>query len=268
VGSVGSTVSPNTNNININNMADLEVTDEIISADLAAAAAADAADATDQAGAAGTASPSPSELETVLSGTESGNETEGMTEEELELAAIRQELAEYPDLARHERNRAARPSRASADASKRRRLSAGSSKTTCKVTPAARVIKYGAPFVVLNGKFFCGACKMNVQTKDSIIVRHIGSARHKQAKEKCVTVKKEEEGIRQTLIDFYVDNPTAEGCNVQEAANIFRYRVVRHFSAAGVALERLPFLRDVMSEAGHIPDAQNVKHFVPSIIII
>jgi hypothetical protein len=103
---------------------------------------------------------------------------------------------------------------------------------------------------VRGAALFCLACNRALSTKLSIVRRHNTSTRHEAALVTLNQNEKNNKHIQKEMEAYFEDHPSAEGSRLDQATLLWRYRVVRHMLGAGVAMERLPFLRPVL-EAGN-----------------
>ena len=149
---------------------------------------------------------------------------------------------------------------------KKRSAAGRSAFAPATIRPIDRVKQYpNEQFIVSANKFFCAACKEEISTKKSVIDMHIKSSKHTSGKLKLLEKKKTEMTISEAL-KSYDSTHHAVGESLPESTRIFRVKVVHAFLSAGIPLQKIDKMRDLLEENGHsLSSSTHLRQLVPFI---
>ena len=102
-------------------------------------------------------------------------------------------------------------------------------------------------FIVRNSKLFCSACKEVLALKKSSIEYHIKSQKHISGKKKLALKNKEESNILEAL-HAYDSQVHPVGDGLPDSSRVYRVKVVTTMLKAGVPLNKIDLLRDLLEE--------------------
>ena len=146
--------------------------------------------------------------------------------------------------------------------------SKGSSSSDPKsVSPADRVKQYpDQQLTVSAGKLFCRACREELSLKKSVVSHHTTSAKHKAAIAKVIAREKSDSSIVDALRKYENSNHP-KGETLPDATKVFRVKVVSTLLRAGIALNKVDDLRELLEEGGYcLSNSTNMRQLVPFIL--
>ena len=144
--------------------------------------------------------------------------------------------------------------------------SKGSSSNDPKgISPFDRVKQYpDQQLIVSAGKLFCRACKEELSLKKSVIGHHTSSAKHKASVAKVIAREKSDSSIVESL-QRYEDVHHPKGETLPDDAKVFRVKVVTTLLKAGIALNKIDDLRDLLEGNRRLSSSTNMRQLVPFI---
>lgn len=108
----------------------------------------------------------------------------------------------------------------------------------------------GENFKESAGTLFCTGCREEVGLKKTIIQQHIKSSKHCRGKEKLAVKERREKDIANVLIGYDNENHP-KGETLSMAQRVYRFKVVRTFLKAGVAINKIDQFREIFEEQGY-----------------
>ena len=144
----------------------------------------------------------------------------------------------------------------------------GSSSSDPKsVSPSDRVKQYpDQQLTVSAGKLFCCACREALSLKKSVVNAHISSAKHKAAIEKVIAREKNDRSIVDAL-QKYETSSHPKGETLLDATKVFRVKVVSTLLRAGISLNKIDDLRELLEEGSYsLSSSSNMRQLVPFIL--
>ena len=132
------------------------------------------------------------------------------------------------------------------------------------VRPTDRVREYPEePLKVSNGKLFCTGCREELSLKKSSIDLHIRSSKHSKNKEKLKLKEQRELDIAEAL-KSYQARVHLKGETLPENTRVFRVKVMRAMLQAGIPIEKVDGLRDLLEETGYsLCDSSHLRELIP-----
>ena len=100
------------------------------------------------------------------------------------------------------------------------------------------------------GKLFCTSRREEVELKRSIVQQHISSEKHAIGKGKLANKIVREHDIADILVN-YDKEVHSVGETLSNAQRVFRYKVVRTFLKAGVAIAKTDQFPQILEENGY-----------------
>ena len=146
--------------------------------------------------------------------------------------------------------------------------SKGSSSSDPKsVSPTDWVKQYpDQQLTVSAGKLFCRACREELSLKKSVVSHHTTSAKHKAAVAKVKAREKNDSSIVDAL-QKYEDSNHPKGETLPDATKVFRVKVVSTLLRAGISLNKIDDLRELLEERGYrLSSSSNMRQLVPFIL--
>lgn len=108
----------------------------------------------------------------------------------------------------------------------------------------------GENFKESAGTLFCTGCREEVGLKKTIIQQHIKSSKHSRGKERLAVKESREQDIANVLIAYDNENHP-KGETQSMAQRVYRFKVVRTFLKAGVAINKIDQFREIFEEQGY-----------------
>ena len=100
----------------------------------------------------------------------------------------------------------------------------------------------------------------------SVVSHHTTSAKHKAAVEKVVASEKSDSSIVDVL-QTYEDKNCPKGETLPDSTKVFRVKVVSTLLRAGIALNKVDDLRELLEEGGYcLSNSTNMHQLVPFIL--
>ena len=112
----------------------------------------------------------------------------------------------------------------------------------------------GESFKESAGTVFCTGCREEVGLKKTIIQQHIKSSKHSRGKEKLAVKESREQDIANVLKGY-----RPKGETLSMAQRVYRFKVVRTFLKAGIAINKIDQLREIFEEQGYLFTVTQLK---------
>tara|TARA_B110001450_G_C17657600_1_gene495928 strand:- start:199 stop:2715 length:2517 start_codon:yes stop_codon:yes gene_type:complete len=187
-------------------------------------------------------------------------------------AAARQEpetqqglFGAMPDLAAHERERAAKMK--PPEGPRGRQVDRRVTKET-KVSVDQRLRDFaGQGLKNSAGEIFCGPCKTTIPNIKGSIRDHVGRNKHKENLIKYVEKHGDDDDVKELLSDHFKANPDQSGTHTSDEVHLYRYRCTETFLATGTPLQRADKFRPLLERSGSsLTDHKNLsKTYIPRI---
>ena len=135
------------------------------------------------------------------------------------------------------------------------------------VSPSDRVKAYPREnFIVSNKKVFCRGCREELALKKSIVENYIASFKHKRGKDRLESKTKYEQEISEALKRYDREHhPVGE--HLPDSTRVYRVRVVSTMLKAGVPLNKVDKLRDLLEEnARALTTSSSLRQLLPFIL--
>ena len=135
------------------------------------------------------------------------------------------------------------------------------------IDPAHRVKEYrNEPFSVANKKLFCRACREELSVKKSVVENHVKSSKHAKGKERMSKKEAEERDLAETF-QKYNDDVHLRGETLPQTQQVFRVKVLKSFLRAGIPLNKIGPLRDLLEEGGYrLCDRRFLYDLIPFVV--
>jgi hypothetical protein len=124
----------------------------------------------------------------------------------------------------------------------------------------------GEQLTVSSSKLFCLACSEELTVKKSVVDLHCKSLKHTRGKERLASKEKRERDIVKSLQEYDASvDPSGE--TLPESTRVHRVKVVTALLKAGIPLNKLDSLRDILEERSFaLSDSANLRQLVPFIL--
>jgi hypothetical protein len=157
-------------------------------------------------------------------------------------------FGKMPDLAAHERGRAAKMKLP--EGPRGRQVERRTTKET-KVTVAQRLREFpGQGLKESAGELFCGPCKETIPNIKGSIRDHVGRKKHTDNLQKYVEKHGDDEEVKEVLSEHFKANPDETGTRSSDEEHLYRYRCVETFIGTGTPLDRVNKFRPLLERAG------------------
>ena len=178
-----------------------------------------------------------------------------------------------PELAEHERGRKLPQNQKSAlkGTGTARGLSGSHKTAETKVSLQKRVD--GLPdnsLIVVNTpngkKLFCRCCPKELENILGTIKTHIGSKAHKDKLVRWIEKNKSDTEVKEFLEQYFAEHPEEKTASVSTEVQHYRWRVVEACLYAGIPMEKIDHLRELLERGGtELTASNNLKAMVPKI---
>ena len=142
-------------------------------------------------------------------------------------------------------------------------------RTTPKVRigPAQPVREYpNEPFSVSNKKLFCKACREELSIKKSSVENHIKLSKYVKGKERISKKETREKDLSESL-QKYNDDAHLRGETLPQAQQVFCVKVLNAFLQAGIPLNKIGPLRELLEESGYyLCDRRFMYDLIPFVV--
>ena len=153
-----------------------------------------------------------------------------------------------PDLAAHERERAAKMK--PPEGPRGRQVERRTTKET-KVTVAQRLREFpGQGLKESAGEVYCGPCKETLPNIKGSIRDHVGRKKHTDNVQKYVKKHGDDEEVKELLSEHFKANPDETGTRGSDEEHLYRYRCVETFVGTGTPLDRINKFRPLLERGG------------------
>ncbi|KAK3238548.1 hypothetical protein CYMTET_51450 [Cymbomonas tetramitiformis] len=174
------------------------------------------------------------------------------------------ELPQQPALAAHERERA--PVKKPPSGKKR---AGGGVRITKepKIKPSKRITQFPDQCLrVSAGRLFCGCCKESLSLLKQSVKTHVLSAKHLGAKEKFVLRRRDDEHVRDVLVEYFKEHEDEVTANLDPEVHLYRYRVTEGLLYAGDPISRSDYVHPLLELADiRLTTSQHLKQYIPKI---
>lgn len=119
----------------------------------------------------------------------------------------------------------------------------------------------GENFKESAGTLFCTGCREEVGLKKTIIQQHIKSSKHCRGKEKLAVKERREKDIANVLIGYDNENHP-KGETLSMAQRVYRFKVVRTFLKAGVAINKIDQFREIFEQGYSLSHSSNLSSMI------
>ena len=120
----------------------------------------------------------------------------------------------------------------------------------------------GESFKESVGTLFCTGCREEVGLKKTIIQQHIKSSKHSRGKEKLAVKESREQDIANVLKGYDNENHP-KGETLRMAQHVYRFKVLRTFLKAGVAINKIDQFREIFEEQGYsLSHSSNLSNMI------
>ena len=135
------------------------------------------------------------------------------------------------------------------------------------IDPTQRVKEYkNEPFTVAKKKLFCRACREEVSVKKSIVENHVKSSKHAKGKERMSKKEARQKDLAEAL-QKYNDDVHLRGETLPQTQQVYRVKVLKSFLRAGIPLNKIDPLRDLLEEGGYrLCDKRFLYDLIPFVV--
>ena len=135
--------------------------------------------------------------------------------------------------------------------------------TRVKAFPDQTLIVANTP----NGKvLFCRCCPKEIENILGTIKTHVKSKTHKDNLVKWMEKNKTDAEVKEFLEQYFQEHPDERQATVSTATQLYRWRVVEACLYAGIPMEKIDHLRELLERGGTaLTDSHNLKALVPKI---
>jgi len=112
----------------------------------------------------------------------------------------------------------------------------------------------------------CDACKETISKKKSSVRKHIGTAKHNEAKKIIQNSKKRDSSLL-TFLRRNDENSNTKGETLPDDMRVFRFDLVESFLSAGIPLSKIDHIRSFLEKYGHrLTSHGHLSELIPSVI--
>ena len=136
------------------------------------------------------------------------------------------------------------------------------------IRASERVKEYPDELLVTSpgNKLFCSGCRETVSLKKSVINMHIKSAKHNKMKQAVLSKKSRDVSIVEAL-KCYDRSEHPIGETLSDDTRVFRVNVVTTFLKAGIPLEKIDMLRELLEEGGRsLTSSSHLRQLIPFVL--
>mmetsp|Transcript_18603 Transcript_18603/g.54510 ORF Transcript_18603/g.54510 Transcript_18603/m.54510 type:complete len:655 (+) Transcript_18603:97-2061(+) len=171
-----------------------------------------------------------------------------------------------PELAAHERDRAAKVKPPSKGMGTNGKAKSNARETSVPIT--RRLLEFpDQSFVASAGVLFCKACKERLVNTTTQIKQHVNTKKHETALKKFQSSSDGDSTRAELLSEYFRVNPQVAQSTVPHDVQVFRMRVVEGCMQAGIALAKLDILRPVIERADkRLTDSSHLRSLYVPII--
>jgi len=113
---------------------------------------------------------------------------------------------------------------------------------------------------------FCRCCKHEIENILGTIKTHVGSNRHKDRLVEWIEKNKSDSEVKEFLEQYFQENPNERQSSVSTEVQHFRWRVVEACLYAGIPMEKIDHLRELLERGGtELTASTHLKAMVPKI---
>ncbi|KAK3744779.1 hypothetical protein QZH41_004216 [Actinostola sp. cb2023] len=137
-----------------------------------------------------------------------------------------------------------------------------------KVSAYQRVKEYKNEYLIVtdNNMLRCDACKETISKKKSSVRKHIGTAKHNEAKKIIQNSKKRDSSLL-TFLRRNDENSNTKGETLPDDMRVFRFDLVESFLSAGIPLSKIDYIRSFLEKYGHrLTSHGHLSELIPSVI--
>ena len=128
-----------------------------------------------------------------------------------------------------------------------------------------RTLGEGHNLEVRGADIFCLACKKVVSSeRKSHLTQHLNTRLHKECSERRAKRGASDTQVKESIFDWFKENPNVAGSSVSSEEQHFRYRVVQSMMYAGIPLQKADYLRPLFQRSGFaLTDSSHLRGLVP-----
>lgn len=176
------------------------------------------------------------------------------------------DVADYPELAQHERARATKKLRT--EGQRGRAKVTHVSKET-KIPLRQRLEEFPDKGLTISaGVLFCKACKLTLDNIKSSIEDHLRRQKHILNLERLQSRNVEDTNVLEDLAAYFEEHRDEAGRTVGKDVHLYRYRCVEVFLATGTPLERCDAFRPLLERSGFaLTDSSHMRAtYIPRVL--
>ena len=135
------------------------------------------------------------------------------------------------------------------------------------IKPIQRVKEYPDElFSISNNKLFCKGCREELCVKKSSVANHLKSSKHIKGKERLKNKEVREKDLADTL-QRYNNEVHLRGETLPLTQQVFRVKVLKAFLQAGIPLNKIGPLRELLEETGYrLCDRRFLYDLIPFVV--